>query len=528
MNVVGNRGKTRCLAACALALLICAAWLAARASAEERKFVVMLAVPGKSVPGGAGSLQLPNPSNIWDNYFDRVKNDPPDAVDSFAEYWYEISYGTVSVTGDVYGWVEVPWPVLPSTLPTADYATLSSYTIPFRDLNNNGIYDAFEGEEFDQSRAMINVDYNGAADGLGTEGNIGPFGASSVLVTPGFEDYDAQGRPVWTPGERFRDLNNNGVYDALLEPSRDGWGSTVSNCCTPYGGSGCSDPTVSDPNSPVGCQFQVCSAGSSPSGFDYSTCCDRQVHSDPNDSNSPLTTIPGRWTIECAEKANELCTAICSAACTQNHIIDAGEFCDWDGDGVWDFPEPFEDFLVIYNPDSTSAAGRWVKLDPSYKNTDPASRAWAEAYIRANYPGDVGEPLRKKGDPNARGFMARFGNDKYDPPDLWFESGSSASSKLQQAPAQNMWVAAGQVTTPRPDDPNSPYPWDYTAWWNAYAAEKCRLAGIFPTPALPPPPQWDERIPNLVQFDPGNPSLGSLGPGATDLRSFNPNTGGTL
>ena len=472
MNVVGDFGKTRCLAACTLALLICAGLWAPRASADDRKFTVMLAVPGKSVPGGAGTLNLPNASTIWDHYFDRTKNGP-DGIDSFAEYWYEISYGTVSVTGDTLGWVEVPWPVLPMTLlpdpnQPLDPNALRGYILPFRDLDASGLCEQFEGEPVNQFQAKIMIDYNGNGGGTGFEGNVGPFSSTGNDSYPlGFEDYDLRNRPVWTPGERFRDLNGNGRYDALLEPSRDGWATSVSNCCTIHQNGGCDlddcelkvqkryDPN--DPNHPT---------SSDPNDATTVHCFD---HKDPVDPNQ---TITGNWDWVCVQKAQKVCNSpgnpnyfICSDACTKDGLISATEFCDWDGDSQWDFPEPFEDFLVIYNANGATPDDRWVKLDPSYKNDNAANRAWAEAYIRANYPGDVGEPLRYKGDPNARGFMARFGNDKYDPPDDWTESGSqgkpNAGSKLQQAPAASAWV--NTAITPAPD--TGVYPWSYKTWW---------------------------------------------------------------
>jgi hypothetical protein len=78
---------------------------------EERKFAVMLAVPRKSMPLSYPSQPLPNPNDIFDHYFDFNKP----GVNSFAEYWNEISYGNVHVSGDVLGWVEVPWRILPAT-----------------------------------------------------------------------------------------------------------------------------------------------------------------------------------------------------------------------------------------------------------------------------------------------------------------------------------------------------------------------------------------------------------------------------
>ncbi len=406
------------------------------AAADERKFVLMLAVPSKTVEGGVDNLPLANPNEIWDQYFDFNKPE----IQSFAEYWHEISYGNVSVSGDVFGWVEVPWPILPDgpefSVPD-DATTLAGLVLPFADLNDSGAFDQFEGETIDQTQQMIFIDYNGNLPGTGTEEL--PF-LSVTVRPPGFVDFDfTTGRPAWTPGERFRDLNTNGRYDALLEPTRDGWGKED---------------------------------------------------------------------------------------CEQDGEIEGSEHCDLDDDNTWDFPEPFEDFLVIYDPTAPSTPGRWIKLDPSYKNDDPASRNFSEAYIRANYPGFAGSPLRHEGDETAFGFMARFGNGKYDGPDLWFESGDgnnpSTGSKLQQRPAPNMFVV--NAITPRPDE--GLFPWDYEAWWSAFWEDKHAAIGIIPAPPTPTAPEWNPFIPDLQPFDPNDPSIGPL-PDTQDVRSFNPNAGGS-
>jgi len=512
---------------------LCGLFLCPRAGAEERKFVVMLAVPpAKSIEGGLSSLQLPSRNAIWDQYFDVLKNQGPNRVDSFAEYWYEISYGAVSVAGEVTDWVEVPWPILP-LLPDPNNpgeriplvpegaTSLNGFNLPFTDLNGTGDLEQFQGEAFNQSEQLFYIDYNGGLPGTGTEA----FPESSITQRPqGFVDFNAiTGEPVWTPGERFRDLNNNGMYDALLEGSWDGWGSEYpSECCTPAGGSGCAGQSGS--NGEVACEELVCAA--------LPGCC---------------SDDPG-WDETCAAKAKELCVEgdayqfpdLCT--CEQDGEIDTGEFCDVDLDNQWDFPEPFEDYLVIYNPDSQLAEGRWIKLDPSYKNRDPQSRAWAEAYIRANYPGYAGEPLRTKDDSNAHGFMARFGNDKYDGPDYWYDSGSQEApnpgSKLQQQPSPGMWVHAPR--TPIPDDGVNGYglfSWSFEEWWEDYWHDKHLRAGYAEAdiPQAPRPPDWDlsgqkgrtSPIPNLQPFNPASPSVGSLTPPSEDLRSFNPNTGGS-
>lgn len=97
----GSRMLPLAAAAAVLAGLTAHAW------GQERKFVVMLAAPVKSFPNPRPPLA--NPQLAYVQYFDLITP----GVDSFAEYWREISYGNVNVSGDVFGWAEVPWPVLP-------------------------------------------------------------------------------------------------------------------------------------------------------------------------------------------------------------------------------------------------------------------------------------------------------------------------------------------------------------------------------------------------------------------------------
>ena len=180
-------------------------------------------------------------------------------------------------------------------------------------------------------------------------------------------------------------------------------------------------------------------------------------------------------------------------------------------------------------------------MDPSAKNLNPVSRAWAEAYIRANYPGD------------ADALIARCGNDMYDGPDAWIESsggpqtepGSGESthwgSKLMQASSDgnpSVWVQ--DAFTLQPDDPllqgYFDYQWSYQDWWQEYWKDKHLEAGYsendpdLPIPPTPQAPEWYPGIPNLQQFNPGDPALCGGDP-IQDvpgrLKAFNPNCGGT-
>ena len=485
-NSIKSKTVTKVIACAALSALVLGSF-ANQAAAQERKFVVMLANPIKSYRAAEIEGPLPNPGNARDQYFDfRVKDD----VDSFAEYWHEISYGTVFVSGDVFGWAEVPWPVLPLGDFEVDEGatTIAGLILPFNDLNGNGVYDDGGGEAVPmaQNQAIL-IDENGDLPGTN--------GSGMDMPTPGLVDVDANGDPVWTPGERFRDLNENGRYDQLLEDGADGWESE-----------GCAaDGIIQDEEA---CDFS-------------------------DGGNPPLDGSLG------------------------------------DGDDTWDFPEPFEDFIRIFDPAGASPETRWIILDPSFKNQalamDPdnpekGTREWAIQYITNNYPGDIGFPLVDEdgdmqpdnvggpspmGAPPASGFMARFGNDQYDGPDAWTESGSPAgASKLTLVAGDQAFRALGSVRVPQPDTPvgagvdlyPAAYPrWDYTAWWTSYWIDRHNDAGMNPFPVPDPPAwpainggpgAWDGNIPNLVPFDPEDPSQGPI-PGSEDLKLFEANVGGS-
>ena len=134
--------------------------LAQSAFGEERKFALLLASPLKSYEVPQEEIEFPNPDDIWEHYFDLVKNSGEERVDSFAEYWHEISYGTVSVSGEVYGWIEVPWRTVP--LGREGLEDPMAGSIHYTDLNVNGYFNRFEGEDvpFEQNQKIL-IDYNG-------------------------------------------------------------------------------------------------------------------------------------------------------------------------------------------------------------------------------------------------------------------------------------------------------------------------------------------------------------------------------
>ena len=166
---------------------------ALKASAEERKFIVMMAVPPRDFPAWP-NVPLPNPENAFKAYFDRTN----DVINSFHEYWHEISYGAVSVTGDAVGHAELPWSTRwePDGQEITSFADHKDLVLPFTDLNGNGRFSPFAGESFDESRQQYQVDGEDV---------------------PGLVDPNWFGGAVWTPGERFQDANEDGQFNTALE-----------------------------------------------------------------------------------------------------------------------------------------------------------------------------------------------------------------------------------------------------------------------------------------------------------------------
>ncbi|MCK4340243.1 MAG: thrombospondin type 3 repeat-containing protein [Phycisphaerae bacterium] len=553
-----GRGLCSLLAVCG----VVAAALVSSAYGEERKFAVLLALPTKS---GVDLAELDNPNDIRDAYFDfHMKPE----VDSFAEFWYEISYGTVHVSGAVFDWVEIPWAILPPEATyggeeTVDPSTLESLAglyLPFVDLNNTGNFDKFEGEYIVQGRQMIQSDYNGELDGNGVDADghywepptvpLQPFAVvdGTEFATPGMVDFDTILGGVWTPGERFRDMNDNGVYDAFCEPTRDGWGDSSASgslagaCCVGDGG----DPEVFtctlEPDEEACNELEgtfyvgiLCTTDDDGNGTadaceGHWACCVDEVCTIESDEDACLA-LTGTFHVgqHCVDADSNGMIDACEGAggwgadcpgaeAARDGVIDSGEYCDLDDDSNWDFPEPFEDFLRVYLPEGYGGGETWAKLDPSYKNEDPVSRAWAEAYIRANYPGYAGEPVRFQGDTNACGILGRFGNDRYDGPDWWFE-GSNTGSKMQQ----NAFTPyLPNAITPKPSDGYfGLFAWDFEAWWTAYWNDKHTMYNLDPG-ITAPLPEWEELIPNLEEFDPD----GQIAENGLERR-FEPNCGGT-
>ncbi len=169
-----------------------------RANAAERKFLVTLANSPKQFGGGLPPGGLLDPNLFLIQYFDK---NPNNAIGSFAEYWEEISYGAVTIRGEVTDWINLPWAIQPQDTNPGQY-------VRFRPTGTLFVYGL--SELFDTSRAKVIIDTNG--DGPGGVDN-GPFeeGPGSFDVTP------ISNQPVWRPGARFLDIDNDDRWDGKDE-----------------------------------------------------------------------------------------------------------------------------------------------------------------------------------------------------------------------------------------------------------------------------------------------------------------------
>ncbi len=169
------------------------------AAAGERKYLVILAHSPKQFGGAAippGGLA--NPQEARKSYFDQI--DPN--VDSFAEYWEEISYGDVTISGRVTDWIILPWAIQPQQPMT------------FANLNRAGGFNYGDGEDFDTSKAMVVVDLDGNPNG----NDDGPFEPEeNPLYAQGAGAITTTGIAVWTPGERFLDMDADNRWDGFDE-----------------------------------------------------------------------------------------------------------------------------------------------------------------------------------------------------------------------------------------------------------------------------------------------------------------------
>ncbi len=202
-----NELKARFFRVMMLGLLAGTMLLAESAWAAQRKFLVILAHSPKQFGGAAvppGGLL--NPQSVTDEYFDTINP----GIDSFAEYWKEISYGDVTISGRVTDWILLPWAIQPQQ------------PMSYVDLNDNSQpgfvrrYNYGHGEDFNNQLSMVLR-------------NIGRLNDPNAGV--GAMQVTSAGTPAYTPGERFLDIPippatvGNGAWDGFDEATNSmDWG----------------------------------------------------------------------------------------------------------------------------------------------------------------------------------------------------------------------------------------------------------------------------------------------------------------
>lgn len=194
----------RFLIPCAIAVIVSSIWPFRDASADDRKFFVAPALSSKS--GDSGAPDYPrNPGSppaplslIRKAYLD--KTDPN--MLSFAEYWAEISYGDITVSGDAFDFVNVPWRATATTdaLEDQEADPTDRNRLLWTDLDQNPTVRSFSygiGEvvnEFQQRYHTFRLTLDPDTGRLIPE------------AVTGLRD------GVFSPGERFRDVNGSGNY----------------------------------------------------------------------------------------------------------------------------------------------------------------------------------------------------------------------------------------------------------------------------------------------------------------------------
>ncbi|MFQ5490355.1 MAG: hypothetical protein ACE5GE_06495, partial [Phycisphaerae bacterium] len=644
-----------------MGLVLLTAWPRST-DAADRRFLVILANPTKTFPNGVPPEGLTNRATVNAQYFD---TNPFNNIRSFAEFWAEISYGNVSVSGDTKGWISLPWPLAPPNQPdgTPIDPDFNNGGVP--DLNLSTGYEYGAGELFAEDPLQvfpqctfmcsgIPIDYNGGGNEdrarfLGRPDDAYP---GVQLDLPDSElgfDPTCECCTTPTPEEPIggqcadRQLPNDGTSGAAECPSRD----AVGNCACPRGT--CFFPV---PHSSSACRANtaaLCASSCGLVGFDaacrsistlqcfiqggtwvtvenrfYPPC---PFGNDPNAARCPddrginesaigklteganIPSLPvddgiytpgeryrdvnasGRY--DALHEPRFRLDATDDAECT-----DDNDFLDLDGSSDRDLPEPFEDFMIRWDP-GPPPDGQWVPVDAAYVRSNyPLNTSWnvrtsidaffasewgwqcdardmdplpddapcvyfkQQMYVLRTFPTDdvcnvtsntcngapsvycesdadcdfVRDDLEGQslGDYNGLAGSFQFndtaiaawtnvdevvwraGNGVYDPPERWENTqdaiGNEISSKMQHAHEFNLSVVPEPGTYEGSDA-------DEVAWYEPF------WAGRYGTQ----PPVWGKRprgtespilaaSPKMVPFDPDNPR--NPGEGPTEPRQF--------
>ncbi|MCG3127498.1 MAG: hypothetical protein CHACPFDD_02358 [Phycisphaerae bacterium] len=459
------------------------------ASAENRKFVVFLA----DLPKEAPDAFLPLRTDIWDAYFDKVKNGQPGQprIDSFAEWWEEVSYGDVTVDGEVGGWVSMPWPSHP---PGLTGGLFSNDVIPHVDLQSDFSYAPDTGEFFFNGIAMYSFDFDGVGENA-ARGNAGARG------WPGVSDADVWGNPVWAPGERFQNLNGNldsagrpiydaGVFEIAIDKNGNGkidLNKKANSFAQLIASEVDYGPVDARYEIPIWIRFL-----NDTEWFDWNGSGEwdwggAEIWID-RDSDGALGGAAEPY----GDDTDRPATLIEFIMRVGDPEDDETEWWDQQLNDNYDYPEPYEDFLVHWSP----FAHQFVTTD--------------DEYIIANYPG------------SASAILGRIGNRHYDAPDYWDNNGNTISTNKMQRIEGNLKDDTARAAQRRrwsftsfTTEPTSP---DGTPlWWSAFWTE------FFGTEA----PEWfGGYIPYLQTFDPAKPVPQLVNQTTEPTFEFHPNRGG--
>ncbi|MFH1109140.1 MAG: PKD domain-containing protein [Planctomycetota bacterium] len=519
------------------------------ARAGQRQFLVILANPPKTFgapepPGG-----LPNPQTFTTAYFDTTNP----AVLSFAEYWKEISYGDVTISGRVTDWVQLPWPVAPLT----DMSYVS--------LTQGPNYTYGRGEQFDNHKAAVIVDTNG--DPLG--GNDGPRRVEdNPLYARGAGLTTSQGRAVWTPGERFVDMDGDGKWDGydearnsmdwnndgkpdLLGPWIDlNFNNTPdndANCdylkdsdndrypdCCPNGpgrpgceglkkdGTGTKACPATQWNGPNNTTITDCNGNLIDDAIDIvsrtsedtrpyvvqgARCAEGSGDGIPDDCQYlPASLLPAVTCVATLATApDDPCFGkpVCSPR-TGSEVRTPAARCEWDdanGDGTLDVVEPFENFIARLKP----------AAEESRNDADYCTDQQSESTIRFNFPGQSADNVVARGTVRAIGGLhdpdtkitdgrQRLCADGQPYRTIGTLSGACPAGEHAQYDPPDAWtdVATRKIWA----DPNSanwlvsvtPEPaWYRQAWRDRYNGAD--------------PPPWQTRTPRVVAITSEGPAV---------------------
>ncbi|UCE60436.1 MAG: PKD domain-containing protein [Phycisphaerales bacterium] len=476
------------------------------ARAGERKFLVILATSPKQFP----DADLANPETVRRQYFDKIAGN---AYESFAEYWEEVSYGDVTISGQVTDWVNLPWRIQPVNDEELGYVTPELIVnLSGDDLN---VYHYGRGEAFLDFESMVIVDL----DGDPFNADNGPF---SVFGNPLYARGSGDG--VFTPGERFLDIDDDGKWDGLDERWNEGdYFTEPGHLAVPDGKPDLLGPWIdlnedgtadnqtpciyledSDndgnpdccPNGPgtVGCEpFD-------PSAPDEDVCPATVWDSGPGgevaDCNGNL--IPDDIDIAEGTSRDRLPLTGGAAGCeeTPDDIPDECQFLNYNRDCVAEgagsdtcnredcMPLPFELIRTMRNRcefDDSNGNNEMDEPEPFENYIRSSFGRVSNTYIRWNYPGDVEmliergsarelrvehNPLGKRTDADecfcADGSRCPGGQTplcvagyhaEYNPPDYWEERGSTKLNVRK--------YIVRDVETPKPD-------WFEQAWRDRY------------------------------------------------------------